>query len=327
MQVSPNVRAVQVPDTNPMHPQFTTIYLVGQGQVLTIDSGEDMERYRWMLRGYLAASERAEIGISCVTHHHRDHSANLRWLRDEFGAEVRVLPETMPLLQDRLPASGVVAIRDGVEFGPSDTVRLQPIHTPGHSADSVCFYLESEGVLFTGDTILGASSTTVSDLGLYLQSLRELRDLPNLRLLCPGHGPVIDHPVEYIDAYIRGREAREQQILAALAQEPDLTSWAIMEQIYADRDLVPRLQRAAERQVRTHLRKLQAEGRVTSTPGTPRQRSAEEMAAEEEAEHERQEVIRRAEEYREEARRRALIAQENPMQEEWQDPPRYSLTT
>jgi hypothetical protein len=57
MLVSPNVRAVRVPDTNPMHPQFTTIYLVGQGQVLTIESGEDMERYRWMLKGYLAAIE------------------------------------------------------------------------------------------------------------------------------------------------------------------------------------------------------------------------------------------------------------------------------
>ena len=56
MQVSPSVRAVQVPDDDPMHPQFTSIYIVGQDQVLTIDSGEALERYKWMLRGYLAAS-------------------------------------------------------------------------------------------------------------------------------------------------------------------------------------------------------------------------------------------------------------------------------
>ena len=165
MQVTPSVRAVQVPDTNPMHPQFTTIYLVGRGQVLTIDSGEDMDRYRWMLRGYLAATEKAEIGVSCVTHHHADHSSNLRWLRDEFGAEVRVLEQVMPLLGNRLPESGLRPIHDGTELGPSDDVRLKAIHTPGHSVDSVCFYLESEGVLFTGDTILGASSTTINDLG------------------------------------------------------------------------------------------------------------------------------------------------------------------
>src|SRR5436853_6975262 len=122
MQVTANVRAVQVTDTNPMHPQFTTIYLVGQGQVLTIDSGEDMERYRWMLKGYLAATEQAEIGISCVTHHHADHSSNLRWLRDEFGADVRVLEQGMPLLRDRLPESAVSAIHDGSDLGPSEGV-------------------------------------------------------------------------------------------------------------------------------------------------------------------------------------------------------------
>jgi glyoxylase-like metal-dependent hydrolase (beta-lactamase superfamily II) len=325
MQVTANVRAVQVPDTNPMHPQFTTIYLVGRGQVLTIDSGEDMERYRWMLRGYLAATEKAEIGMSCVTHHHADHSSNLRWLRDEFGADVHVLEQGMSLLGARLPETGVQPFSHGSELGPSDDVRLQAIHTPGHSADSVCFYLESEGVLFTGDTILGASSTTISDLGLYLDSLSHLRDLPNLQLLCPGHGPVITDPVAYIDAYISGRHARERQILEALAQTPDMTTWAIMELIYADLNLVPRLRRAADRQVSTHLRKLEKEGRVKVYAGKPRQKSAEELAKVEEEEHERLDVIRRADEYREEARRRALISQEYPPGEEWEEPPRYAL--
>jgi len=90
VKVSANVRAVQVPDANPMHPQYTTIYLVGHDQVFTIDSGEDMERYRWMLRGYLAATEHAELAMSGVSHHHRDHTGNLRWLRDEFKAEVYI---------------------------------------------------------------------------------------------------------------------------------------------------------------------------------------------------------------------------------------------
>jgi len=94
MQVSPSVRAVQVPETNPMHPQFTTIYLVGRGQVLTIDSGADEDRYRWMLRGYLAATEKAEIGQATLSHFHFDHSSNIRWLCDEFGAQAYVSPDT-----------------------------------------------------------------------------------------------------------------------------------------------------------------------------------------------------------------------------------------
>ena len=325
MQVTPSVRAVQVPDINPMHPQFTTIYLVGRGQVLTIDSGEDAERYRWMLRGYLAATEKAEIGLSCVTHYHRDHSSNLRWLRDEFGAEVHVFEEGISLLQDRLPESGVKPIQNGSEIGPSDDVRLGVIHTPGHSVDSVCFYLESEGVLFTGDTILGGSMTTVNDLSLYLESLSHLRDLPNLRLLCPGHGPVIEDPVRYIDAYITGRHERERQILEVLTESPELTSWGIMERVYAERNLVPRLLRAADRQVVTHLRKLENEGRIKVLAGKPREKSAEELARVEEEEHERLEVMRRADEYREEARRRALYSQENPGGSDWEELPRYAL--
>src|SRR5207253_10517910 len=83
MQVSPSVRAVQVPDDNPMHPVFTSIYLIGKnggGEALTIDSGEAVDRYRWMLRGYLAATERAEIALAGITHFHLDHSGNLKWM-------------------------------------------------------------------------------------------------------------------------------------------------------------------------------------------------------------------------------------------------------
>ena len=96
----------------------------------------------------------------------------------------------------------------------------------------------ASGVLFTGDTILGASSTTVNDLGAYLDSLAGLRDLPNLQVMCPGHGPVISNPVKYIDDYVRGRNERERQILELLGQKPELTTWEIMETIYAGRDLV-----------------------------------------------------------------------------------------
>src|ERR1043166_339473 len=113
MQVSQSVRAVQVPDDNPMHPMFTSIYLAGRGQVLTIDSGEDMDRYRWMLKGYLAATERAEIGLSAVTHHHRDHSSNLRWLRDELQAEIYVIEAAAGLLSEQLPQAGVHRIAGG----------------------------------------------------------------------------------------------------------------------------------------------------------------------------------------------------------------------
>src|SRR6185437_4251395 len=101
MRVSPSVRAVQVPDEDPIHPQFTSIYIVGSGQVLTIDSGEALDRYKWMLRGYLAATEHAEIALAGITHHHSDHSGNLKWAHDEMKAEIVAPKSALPLLKGR----------------------------------------------------------------------------------------------------------------------------------------------------------------------------------------------------------------------------------
>jgi glyoxylase-like metal-dependent hydrolase (beta-lactamase superfamily II) len=324
MQVTPNVRAVQVPDTNPMHPQFTTIYLVGHGQVFTIDSGEDFERYRWMLKGYLAAIEKAEIMLSGVSHYHADHSANLRWLQDEFGASVHLMRESIDLLGPRMPDNGVSYIAEGDEIEVSGGVRLQVLHTPGHSVDSICYYLEDEGVLFTGDTILGASTTTITDLSDYMQTLERLRGLPNLSIICPGHGPLIYNPVEVIDDYVFRRNRREQEILDILAEGPEFTSWQIVERCYQDVDR--RLWRAADRVVQTHLRKLEKEGRVKVYAGTPRVRTAEELREAEEQEHERVEILRRADEIRDQMKRRTVAIQEAGPAAEWSEPPRYELS-
>ena len=322
MQVSPNVRAVQVPDDSPMHPMFTTIYLVGHGQVLTIDSGEDQERYRWMLRGYLAATEKAEIALSAITHHHSDHSANLKWLRDEFKAEIYVQELGEPILHDRLPEQGVHTMHDGqmIDVGG---VKAMVLHTPGHSVDSVCYYIADEGVLLSGDTILGSTPTTIGDLFEYMKSLERIRRLPNLKVICPGHGPLITNPSEYIDDYIDHRNEREQQILTTLKEGGEMTSWDIMMKIYTDVD--QRLRRAADGNVRTHLRKLEKDGRIKAYEGVPRERPAGEVQKAEEEEHARQEVIKKADEYKEQARRRMLFLQENPPLDQWEAPPRFEL--
>ena len=322
MFVSPSVRAVQVPDENPMHPEFTTIYIVGKDQVLTIDSGEAMDRYRWMLRGYLAAKERAEIALAALTHHHFDHSGNLRWIRENLKAEVLIPPGSEPLLAEQLPTDGWSSLKDGRTIEVGD-VRLQVLTTPGHSPDSICYYLEDEGVLFTGDTLLGSSTTTIRDLGLYQQSLRRLLGLPNLRVICPGHGQLVHDPRQRLQSYIEHREERERQILSILAEGRELTSWDIMLRIYTDID--PRLRRAADGNVRTHLDKLEQEHRVNVAPGVARQKSEAELQQEAEAARRRAEDEAAAVKAAAEARRAARNAQENPPTAEWETPPRYWL--
>ena len=323
MQVSPNVRAVQVPETNPMHPQFTTIYLVGSDQALSIDTGADEDRYRWMLRGYLAATEKAEIALCALSHFHFDHSSNLRWVCEEFGAEAHVSPQTAARLEGKLP-DHVLPLAEGDTLSPGGSVRLQVLETPGHSPDSLCFYLEDEGVLFTGDTILGGTTTAVNDLADYLHSLQRLRALPNLRVICPGHGPLIDAPAAWIDEYIAHRELRESQIVAELAKGEAMTSWQLMERLYADVD--PRLRRMADRNVQSHLTKLDKEGRLQTHAGKPRHHTHDELAKEAAEHATREAVLQQADEYREQARRRALFLQENPPTEEWLEPPRFELS-
>jgi glyoxylase-like metal-dependent hydrolase (beta-lactamase superfamily II) len=306
-----------------MHPTYTSIYLVGHGQVFTIDSGEDFERYRWMLRGYLAAVEKAEIMLSGLSHHHADHSANLKWLEDEFGAQVYLLKDSEPLLGPRMPEKAVKFIDEGDEIEVSGGVKLQVLKTPGHSVDSVCYYLEDEGILFTGDTILGGSTTTIIDLSEYMQSLERLRNLPNLKKLLPGHGPIMDNPIEVLDDYVRRRNVREQEIVDIMAERPEVTSWDLVEACYQTVDR--RLWRAADRVVQTHLKKLEKEGRIKVYPGTPKKADPADVSKLAEEEHERLEILRKADEIRDQMKRRTVMLQENGPAAEWDEQPRCEL--
>lgn len=325
MQISPSVRAAMVPDQNPMHPDYTSIYLVGPkgGQSLTIDSGEAMERYQWFLRGYLAAAEKAEIGIATITHHHQDHSGNLKWAKELLGAEVTIPKNGRALLRGRIPAQ-VNTLVDGDVIDLGGGVRVQVFATPGHSIDSMSYYIEEEGVLFTGDTLLGSSTTTVHDLGPYRRSLERLLTLPNLKVICPGHGKIVNDPRERLQMYINHRNLREQQIVTVLEGGKQLTSWDIMLQVYPD--LNPRLHRGADGNVRSHLVQLQQEGRIKGYAGVPR-RATSKKKIERDIEHARAEdrVIKQAKKIETDRSRAQLRAQENPAALEWREAPRFEL--
>jgi endoribonuclease LACTB2 len=323
MQVSPSVRAVQVPDENPMHPEVTTIYLVGTGQVLTIDSGEALERYQWMLRGYLAAVEKAEVALAGITHHHLDHSGNLKWIRELYKADILVHDDGVPLLEGKLPDEGIDKLHEGKPIDLDGGVHVQVLETPGHSIDSVCYYIEEEGVLFSGDTMLGSSTTTVWDLASYMATLERLLTLPNLKVICPGHGPLIHDPRERIQQYIAHRNMREQQILGVLGEGGEHSSWDIMLKMYPEIDT--RLRRAANNNVEVHLKKLDHDGRLKIYGGVPKERSEEEKNKAEEHVRERNEVKDKAKQYEKEDRLAAIAAQENPPTEMWEVMPKYEL--
>ena len=152
-------------------------------------------------------------------------------------------------------------IEDGARI-QTDGATLRAIHTPGHAKDHICYYLEEEKALFTGDLVLGAGTTVVPEEGggliEYMASLRKLLPL-DLAVIYPAHGPAIREPYKKLNEYIAHRELREQQILDAM--KAGLTEIpAMVKRIYVD---VPEfLHGAAGNSVLSHLNKLKKEGVV-----------------------------------------------------------------
>ena len=179
-------------------------------------------------------------------------------MQESFDCEVRCHPKLEPRLTHQL---GRGIVRELAEQETVDTgggVSLRAWHTPGHEDDHIAYHLPADEAVFSGDTILGNSSSSVRNLKQYMESLETLARL-NPGILCPGHGQVIRDGAARVAWYARHRNEREEQVLAALAEGAESVD-EIVTAVYP-RDLADNLRGAAARNVRTHLQKLVEEGR------------------------------------------------------------------
>ena len=205
------------------------------------------------------ADAAGDVAVVLLTHHHIDHSEAAREFAERVGCGVRALDPAYRLGSEGLGEGDVVAV-DGLE--------LRVVATPGHTADSLSFVLPAEGVVLTGDTVLGRGTTVVShpdgQLGAYLDSLDRLHALAEaheISTVWPGHGPVIDDALGALDFYIAHRRERLEQVEAAVAtlrETPHPEGLAtdelprkVVEIVYQDVD--PVLWGAAELSVRAQL--------------------------------------------------------------------------
>ena len=266
--VSPLIRRVIADNPGPFTYVGTGTYIVGRGTVAVIDPGPDLDGH---LQALLAALEGERVSHILVTHHHSDHSPLARPLKAVTGAVIhgRRAPHLAApdpgLILEAGEDDGFrpdVEIADGDVFeGPGWTLRA--LATPGHTSNHVCFALDEENALFSGDHVMGWSTTVITppdgDMGDYFASLDKVK-ARGFDTLWPTHGAPVRDVAPFVQAYADHRRAREAQVLAALAAGPT-TIKAMVPTLYATVD--PRLHPAAAMSVLAHVLLLVKEGSVT----------------------------------------------------------------
>ncbi|AOY91717.1 NUDIX hydrolase [Cupriavidus sp. USMAA2-4] len=244
----------------------TNTYLVGDAASdawAVIDPGPDDDKH---VQAVLAAAP-GPIRWILATHTHLDHSPATPKLQAATGATVlgRAAPPGARQDAGFAPAR---ELQHGERLALGEGCTLRVVHTPGHASNHLCYLLEEEKTLFTGDHVMQGSTVVINppdgDMQAYLDSLRALLQ-EDLEWLAPGHGFLIPRPADAIRVLVRHRLQREAKVVNALAELGAAELGALLARVYDD--VPPRMHPVAQRSLLAHLFKLAAEGRARETDG------------------------------------------------------------
>lgn len=268
LPVADGVRRLVAPNPSAFTCHGTNTYLVGCGSVAVIDPGPSQSRH---LAAILAATEGERITHILVTHTHRDHAPLSRALRETTGAPILGFGPHPP---EAGAESGDPEFRPDTALADGDVVAgdgwaLEAIHTPGHMSNHLCFALKGSGGLFSGDHVMGWSTSMVlppdGEMAAYRAALARLQERPET-LYWPGHGPAVPDAPAWVAALRRHRDAREAQILEGVAAGAHTVA-TLVERTYPGLDAA--LVGGAHRSTLAHLIELAAAGRIVATPDPP----------------------------------------------------------
>lgn len=258
LQLSPRIRRLVAPNPGPFTGEGTNTYIVGTQELAVIDPGPADASH---LEAIVAACD-APVAWILVTHTHADHSPGAKALRERTGALVvgRRAPEVprqdRRFRPDTEPTDGERVVLEGAS--------LRCLETPGHASNHLCFLLEEERVLFTGDHVLGDVTPVIvppdGDMVDYLASLARLQAL-DLAALAPGHGPLLPDPAATLAGLVSHRLRREARVVEQLLAMGEGPLEALLPRVYED---VPAsLHEIARHTLLAHLIKLEREGRAS----------------------------------------------------------------
>ncbi len=278
VQVSPLLRRMVCKNPSKFTFHGTGTYVIGSGDVAVVDPGP---RDKAHVEALLRALDGETVRHILVTHTHGDHSPAATALAEATGAPVLGFGPHPHDAADEVDGAGgssdpkfaekhradvdfepdtALADRDVVD-GPGYTVTA--LHTPGHISNHLCFALEQEAAVLSGDHVMGWSTTIIpppdGDVADYLDSLRVLLDRPGDQRLYPTHGAPVDDHHQFVAALLAHRLAREAAIVTQLEAGPNSAA-EIVAVLYAEVD--KKLHKPAARSVLAHLRKLRDEGVV-----------------------------------------------------------------
>ncbi len=266
-QLSPLIRRVIANNPSPFTFTGTGTYIIGTGNVAVIDPGPLLDAHVDAILDALGPDE--QVSHIVVTHTHLDHSPASKPLQERTKAPIysfappRVDAFDGPRLEedadDNFAPDHIVAHGDLIK---GDNWTLECVFTPGHMANHMCYALVEEKALFTGDHVMGWSTSVIAppdgNMNDYMQSLDLLLSRDD-DIYWPTHGTSIDDPKAFVRAYIEHRRGREEQIISRLkAGDSDIRQ--MVETIYADVD--KRLHPAAALSVFAHIQDLLTRGEI-----------------------------------------------------------------
>jgi glyoxylase-like metal-dependent hydrolase (beta-lactamase superfamily II) len=253
--IARGVRRLVAPNPSPLTGAGTNTYLIGEPPIAVLDPGPAIPVHLEAI-----ASSVTRLETVFVTHTHPDHSPGASRLAARTGARLVGRSPPSDGRQDESFVSDHEPARD--ERFEVGGLHLRAIDTPGHASNHVCYLLEEEGLLFSGDHVLDGVTPVIlapdGDMAAYLEALRRLKTY-GLRAIAPGHGRILSQPREVIDGVIAHRERRERKVLASLEALRRATLEQLLPRVYDD--VRAELHELARFSLEAHLIKLEREGR------------------------------------------------------------------